>query len=143
MTAPLLSRLIVTAIAASQGIAPLLIDLNRTHATNPLWPGHARFHVVWQALGLFFLGMIGVALVWLPSPESRLLFYLAALLTALPMLSFLVAMFSRRAYGGTLHDPNGIQPVRIRIGAGIREFDLNAVLVIFGGVVLAGAVLLF
>ncbi|MGA8088623.1 MAG: DUF6640 family protein [Terracidiphilus sp.] len=143
MSATFLARLMVSAVAAGQGISPLFIDLNRTHATNPLWSGHARFHVVWQTLGLFFLGVIGVALIWLPSPESRLLFYLAALLTALPMLSFLVAMLCRRAYGGTLHDPNGIQPVRIRIGAHMREFDMNAVLVIFGGVVLAAAVALF
>jgi hypothetical protein len=59
------------------------------------------------------------------------------------MLAFLVALFTRRTYSGTLHDPNGIQPVRIHIGTRVREFDLNAVLVIFGGVVLAGAVLLF
>ena len=143
MTASFLSRLIVTVIAAGQGIAPLFIDLNRTHATNPLWPGHARFHVVWQTFGLFFTGIVGVALIWWPSPGSRGLFYLAALLTALPMLSFLIAMFCRRAYGGTLHDPNGIQPVRIRIGTAVREVDMNAVLVIFGGVVLVGAVLLF
>jgi hypothetical protein len=59
------------------------------------------------------------------------------------VLAFLVALFLRRTYGGALHDPNGIQPLRIRIGVKTREFDMNAVLVIFGGVVLAGAVLLF
>jgi hypothetical protein len=143
MSASFLARLMVTAVAAGQGITPLFIDLNRTHATNPLWPGHARFHVVWQTVGFFFLGVIVVTLIWLPSPESRLLFYLAALLTASPMLSFLVAMFSRRAYDGTLHDPNGIQPVRIRIGTTVREFDMNAVLVIVGMAIVLSAVLVF
>jgi hypothetical protein len=143
MSASFLARLMVTAVAAGQGITPLFIDLNRTHATNPLWPGHARFHVVWQTMGFFFLGVIGVTLIWLPSPESRLLFYLAALLTASPMLSFLVAMFSLRAYDGTLHDPNGIQPVRIRIGTTVREFDMNAVLVIVGMAIVLSAVLVF
>ena len=143
MSASLLARLMVTAVAAGQGIAPLLIDLNRTHATNPQWPGHARFHVVWQTFGLFLMGLVGGALIWWPSPESRQLFYLASLLTALPVLAFLVALFLRRTYGGALHDPNGIQPLRIRIGVKTREFDMNAVLVIFAGVVLAGAVLLF
>ncbi len=140
MSASFIARLMVTAVAGGQGITPLFIDLNRTHATNPLWPGHARFHVVWQTFELFFLSVLGVALIWMPSPESRLHFYLAALLTASPMLSFLVAMFSRRAYGGALHDPNGIQPVRIRIGTTVREFDMNAVLVIAGLVVVLSAV---
>jgi hypothetical protein len=133
----------VTAVAAGQAIAPLFIDLNRTHATNALWPGHARFHVVWQTFDFFFLGAVGVALIWLPSPESPFHFYLAALLTASPMLSFLMAMFSRSTYGGTLHDPNGIQPFRMYIAGRAREFDMNAVLVIAGGVVLISAALLF
>jgi hypothetical protein len=143
MSASLLARLMVTAVAAGQGITPLFIDLNRTHATNPLWPGHARFHTVWHTFALFFTGIVGVALIWWPSPGSRGLFYLAALLTALPMLAFFVAMFSRKVYGGTLHDPNGIQPVRIRIGGKVREFDMNAVLVIVGGAVVLSAALMF
>ena len=143
MSAPFFARLLITAVAAGQAITPLFIDLNRTHATNPLWPGHARFHVVWQTVALFLLGVVGVTLIWLPSPEPRRLFYLATILTAVPMLSFLVAMFSRRAYDGTLHDPNGIQPVRVRIGTTVREFDMNAVLVIAGLVVVVSAVLMF
>jgi len=143
MSASLLARLMVTAVAAGQGITPLFIDLNRTHATNPLWPGHARFHAVWHTFALFFTGIVGVALIWWPSPASRRLFYLAALLTALPMLAFFVAMFSRKVYGGTLHDPNGIQPVRIRIGGKVCEFDMNAVLVIVGGAVVLSAALMF
>ena len=143
MSASLLARLMVTAVAAGQGITPLFIDLNRTHATNPLWPGHARFHTVWHTFALFFTGIVGVALIWWPLPGSRGLFYLAALLTALPMLAFFVAMFSRKVYGGTLHDPNGIQPVRIRIGGKVREFDMNGVLVIVGGAVVLSAALMF
>jgi len=59
------------------------------------------------------------------------------------MLAFFVAMFSRKVYGGTLHDPNGIQPVRIRIGGKVCEFDMNAVLVIVGGAVVLSAALMF
>jgi len=143
MSASLLARLMVTAVAAGQGITPLFIDLNRTHATNPLWPGHARFHVVWQTFDLLFVGLASVALIWVPLPESRQFFYLASLLTALPMLAFLVALFTRKTYRGALHDPNGIQPVRIRIGGNIREFDMNLVLILAGAVVNLIALLIF
>ena len=143
MSSSLLARLMLTALAAGQGITPLFIDLNQTHATNPLWPGHARFHVVWQTFGLFFTGVLGVGLIWWPPAESREHFYLVAIVTAVPMLGFFVALFTRKMYAGTLHDPNGIQPVRIRIGTRVREFDMNAVLVIAGAVVLLSTVLLF
>ena len=133
----------VSAVAAGQGITSLFIDLNRTHATNALWPGHARFHVVWQTFGLFFMGVLGVALAWWPWPESAKLFYLAALLTALPMAAFLLALFTRRMYGGTLHDPNGIQPVRIEIGGKMREFDMNFVLILVGAAVILSALVIF
>jgi hypothetical protein len=143
MSAPLLARLMVTAVAAGQGITPLFIDLNRTHATNPLWPGHARFHVVWQTFGLFFMGVLGVGLIWWPPAGSREHFYLATILTGVPMLGFFAGLFARSMYGGTLHDPNGIQPVRIRIGGKTREFDMNLVLILVGAVVISIAWLIF
>lgn len=133
----------VTAVAAGQGITPLFIDLNRTHATNPLWPGHARFHVVWQTFSLTLYSLLEVALIWWPSSGSRMRFYLATALTSLPMGGFIIATLARKIYSGTLHDPNGIQPLRIVLAGRTREVDMNAVLVIMGALVLICAALLF
>lgn len=143
MSAPLLARVILTALAAGQGVAPLIIDLNRTHATNPLWPGHARFHVVSQTLAETMAGAVEVALVWCPGPALTERFYLAAALTAIPMAAFFAAMFTRRLYSGTLHDPNGVPPVRIRTANGVIEFDLNVVIVTFAAALLVLAVRIF
>jgi len=143
MTAALFARLMVSAIAAGQGIAPLLIDLNRTHATNPLWPGHARFHVVWQAFTVLPVSAITVALLWWPGVALRQRFYLAVLLTATSLAGFLVAVVSRRLYGGALHDPNGIQPVHLRLGSREIVFDLNLAVVLVAAVLLIGAVLIY
>ncbi len=143
MSSPFLARLMVTAVAAGQGITPLFIDLSRTHATNPVWTGHARFHVVWQTFVFLSASIVEVALLWAIAPGVHLLFYLATLLTALPMFAFLTAMFTKSLYGGTLHDPNGVQPVRIRIGGRIREIDMNVVLIIAGAAVLLIALLIF
>jgi hypothetical protein len=143
MNAPLVARWIVSALAAGQGIAPLFIDLNRTHATNPLWPGHARFHVVWQAFTQLPLAALTLALLWWPNPAIHERFFVAAILTAASLIGFLIATLSRRLFGGALHDPNGIQPFRMHVGA--REFaiDLNLAIVIVASVLLIGAMIAF
>lgn len=143
MSSQFLARLMVTAVAAGQGITPLFIDLNRTHATNPLWPGHARFHVVWQTLIMTALAVVEVALLWWIAPAFRWVFFLAVLLTSVPIMAFLLAMFARALYSGTLHDSNGIQPIHLRVAGSVREIDMNAVLVIVGAAILATAVLIF
>ncbi|WP_348264350.1 hypothetical protein P8935_07395 [Telmatobacter sp. DSM 110680] len=143
MSAPLLARLMLTAVAAGQGITPLFIDLNKTHATNPLWPGHARFHVVWQTFSANMACAIEVGLIWWPSPQSGALFYLAALFTSIPMCGFMLALVTLRTYKGTLHDANGIQPLRMHLAGKLREIDMNAVLVIIGVAVLMFATTIF
>jgi hypothetical protein len=143
MTAPFLARAIVTAIAGGQGIAPVFIDLNRTHATNPLWTGHARFHLVQQVFTLLPAAAIELALLWCPGAAFHARFYVAALLTGTSLAGFLVAVFTRPLYGGTLHDPNGVQPLRLRIGSQLMVFNVNVPVVALAAALLLGAVLLF
>src|SRR5260370_27301711 len=104
---------------------PVFIDLNRTHATNPLWIGHARLHLVQQVFTLLPAAAIEVGLLWWPGRTLHARFYLAALLTATSLFGFLVAVLTRSLYGGTLHDPNGIRPVQIHIGSRVVVFDMN------------------
>lgn len=143
MNVAFLARSIVTAIAAGQGIAPVFIDLNRTHATNPRWPGHARFHLVQQVFTLLPAALIEVALIWWPGPAVAKRFYLAALLTATPLAGFLIATLTRSAYGGALYDPNGIQPLRFHIGAREVTIEINVVLITAAFLLLIAAVFLF
>jgi hypothetical protein len=143
MTAAFLARTIVTAVAGGQGIMPVFIDLNRTHATNPLWTGHARFHLVQQVFTLLPAAAIELALLWYPGAAFHARFYLAALLTATSLAGFLVAVFTRSLYGGTLHDPNGLQPLRLRIGSRTIAFNLNVPIVLLAAALLLAAVLLF
>lgn len=140
---PLAARAMVTAIVLGQGIIPLFVDLNRTHATHPLWPGHARFHVVWQTITASLTGAFIVWLLWWHGPEEAARFYLAAILTAIPLLGFLAALAARRLYAGALHDPKGIQPLILQDGDPPLAVDMNAVLVIAAAIILIAAVLLF
>ena len=143
MTAAFFARAIVTAIAGGQGIMPVFIDLNRTHATNPLWTGHARFHLVQQVFTLLPAAAIEVALLWHPGAALHARFYLAALLAGTSLAGFLAAAVTRPLYGGTLHDPNGMQPLRLRIGSRLVVFNLNVPIVLLATALLLGAVLLF
>ena len=49
----LIPNILITLVALATGLAPMRADFNATHATNPLWTPHARFHVVWQVLCQF------------------------------------------------------------------------------------------
>ena len=142
MTSAFVARIIVTAVAAGQGITPLFVDLNRTHATNPQWPGHARFHLVQQVFTLLPVAAVETALLWYP-PATRAHFYLASALTGTSLAGFLMAVLLRRFYAGTLHDPNGIQPLRFHVGSRMIAVDMNVPIVVIASLVLALAVGLF
>jgi hypothetical protein len=143
MSAAFFARSIVTAIAAGQGMVPLFLDLNRTHATNPLWIGHARFHLVQQVSTLLLAAAVEVGVLWWPGPDLHARFYLAAVLTATSLAGFLLATLLRPLYGGTLSDPNGIQPLRIRTQKGTIELEINVPIVALASVLLLGAVIVF
>ena len=46
----LLAKILLTIATLGYGLVTIKADFNATHATNPLWTPHARFHVVWQVL---------------------------------------------------------------------------------------------
>jgi hypothetical protein len=126
----LVARILSSFLCALQGLATLAIDLNRTHATNPTWTGHARFHVVWQSVSVALLSILELVLIWLHGPCQKEEFYLALLLTAVSPLGFMIALVSRTMFGGTLSDPDGIPPARlILFGVGL-SIDLNFVAVV-------------
>ena len=133
----------MSGISAGQGVMPIFIDLNRTHATNPLWMGHARFHLVQQVFSLLLAAVLEVGLLWWPGGALAARFYLAAGLAATSLAGFLLAVLTRRLYGGTLHDPNGMKPVRIRTRRGVIEIDINVPIVGIATMILVGAVVLF
>ena len=143
MAAPILAQWMLTTLAAGQGIAPLWIDLNRTHATHPLWPGHARFHLVAQVVAGTVTSAVEIALLWWPGPWQPQRFMLAACLSAAPLLGYVVAMLTRRLYRGTLSDPQGIPPVRIHTHSGVIEFESNIAVIAVAVIWLVVAVLLY
>ncbi len=126
----LLARIALSFLCAVQAIATVAIDFNRTHATNPLWPGHARFHIVWQGSTVVFLSTLELVLIWHAGPLPGARFALAALLAALSPLGFLTACTTRRMFGGSLSDPNGVPQFRFNVVGQAYVIDLNLVAVL-------------
>lgn len=127
MTNQTIARDLLAILCGLQGLGTLAIDLNRTHATNPEWPGHARLHLVWQVATVVGLAFLEVVLVLAPGPFPEQRFYLAAVLAAIPMLSFFAAFLARGFYKGALSDANGIQPLKIAAFNLTLRIDLNLV----------------
>ncbi len=122
----LLSRILMTITAIGLAIGPAVADFNKTHATNPLWPPHARFHVVWQVITNSFLSFFMIFILWTPMVAQ---YDLQLILVAIIQLAILVPIYitiaSMGIFGGALKDVNGLKPFKFNIGGNVVEVDTN------------------
>lgn len=128
----LIPRLLFTLIAIAISVGPMFADFNKTHATNPLWTPHARFHVVWQVLSQTGVSLIILYLLWNDSADYSTHITLAAVLNYVWGASFYATLSSMRIFDGSLKDVNGIKHFRFNILGKIYLVDTN----LFGGTIL-------
>lgn len=128
----LVPRLLFTLVGSMIFIGPTIADFNRTHATNPLWTPHARFHVVWQVLCQTGVSLVILYLLWFDAPDYRTHIWLAAILNYVWGASFYATLASMRLFDGALKDVNGIKPFRFNILGKRYLVDTN----LFGGTIL-------
>ncbi len=123
----MLPRILMTITAIGLAFGPAIADFNKTHATNPLWPPHARFHVVWQVITNSALSLFMLYLLWTPLIEQ---YDLQLKLVAIVQFTILVPVYITIAcmglFGGALKDVNGLRPFVFNIGGRIWEVDTNA-----------------
>jgi hypothetical protein len=117
----LLARILLTLVTIGYGAVTVKADFNKTHATNPLWTGHARFHVVWQITSYVGFALLALGLIWLPSPEALAHLYLACAFAVVIYGAFFITVFSMPLYGGRTYDDNGYPPFAV---AGMK-WDAN------------------
>ena len=118
-------RLLLTVATLGYGLVTMRADFNRTHATNPLWTPHARFHVVWQVLSYAGVALIALGLAWTPGPLAVERLYLAAGLGGAVYGAFFLALLARPLFGGALYDENGYPPFAVRLGGREGRWDAN------------------
>ncbi|AWZ02968.1 MAG: hypothetical protein NXH87_12400 [Rhodobiaceae bacterium] len=132
------ARIIFSLIAVAISVGPMVADFNKTHATNPLWTPHARFHVVWQVLTQAGVSIIILALLWMPAPDQSTHTWIAVCLLYVWFIAFYATLGSMSLFEGSLKDVNGIKPwhwklfgktylVDTNLGGGTILFIINSV----------------
>lgn len=119
------ARIILTLVVLGFSAVPAGADINRTHARNPRWTGHARYHVVWQVTSYIGIALIALGLLWIPGPAQSFRAYLVCLLALSIYGGFFAAAATMRLYDGRLHDDNGYPPIPVTLLGRTRRIDLN------------------
>jgi len=141
----LLARMLFTLTTIGWGALTVFADFNKTHATNPKWTPHARFHVVWQISSYVGFGLLALALIWWPGPLATERLYLVAVMSAIVYAAFFAALAAMPLYGGAAYDDNGYQPFKAPLpliadkwDVNITAFSVQLVLLAAGTLALAG-----
>ena len=118
-----IGKILFSFIAFGLAFMPLLVDFNESHATNPLWTGHARFHLVWQVTALTMTGLIVILLLWVfPSLSNTII---SIVLLYIWLICFFIAWLAMPIYGGKPNDVNGVPPVNMNFFGKQYEVDRN------------------
>ena len=118
-----ISLVLLTTVSIGFGTITPLIDFNESHATNPLWTGHARFHLVWQVNAMIITALLSLIMLWFFYSTANHL--IVILLNYLWIFSFLATALSLKLFDGELNDINGVPPVYISLPGKRFEIDRN------------------
>jgi hypothetical protein len=139
----LIARILLTLVTAGYAYATVLADFNNTHATNPRWTPHARFHVVWQISSYVGFGTLAVLLIWWPGAYATERLYLVAAMAAIVYVAFFAALFTMPIYGGAAYDENGYMPFAAPVPIVSRRWDVNVtIFTVLTAVLVTGTLLI-
>ena len=108
-----ISKVLLTLLLLGFAIITPLIDFNESHATNPLWTGHARFHLVWQVNAMILSSFLSLYLLWITGDSLSL--RLVYCIIYLWIIAFALTLFSMSLYDGELNDVNGVPPIKQKL----------------------------
>lgn len=121
----LAAQILLTIATLGYSAIPTLVDLGPTHATNPSWTGHARYHVVWQVVSLVLMALLGLFLTWTATGPGIRLWIPAALCVA-AYGGFWAALLTRSKYRGVMQDEvNGVPEVGFKVFGWKASIDAN------------------
>lgn len=126
---------ILLTITAFEFFGPIARDFNASHAWNPDWDPHARFHLVWQLATMGTSGIVNLWLIWFRSPRTVANLWLSVLWQATTIGGFWISVLLVPVYGGKVTMPN-IHMYFFGIDENIIAFT------VFGSILIAATVVL-
>ena len=103
----LTAKILLTVVTLGYSVIPTVFDFSSSHATNPSWTGHARYHVIWQVSSYDLIALIALYLTWTAGASDPL--WVPALIALAVYGGFWIAWATRLLYGGVLQDEvNGV-----------------------------------
>jgi hypothetical protein len=121
----LIAQILFTLTTIGWAALTVVADFNKTHATNPQWTPHARFHVVWQISSYVGFGLLALALIWWPGPLQVERLYFVAAMGAVVYAAVFAALIAMPLYGGGAYDKNGYQPFKAPVPIFAKRWDAN------------------
>ena len=129
---------LMTIAILQYSVIPLFADLNRTHAANPEWPGHARNHLVTQVLTTSSLGACALYFLWSGRVAQELAICIAMILSVAALAPFFISSLASPIFGGQIMPVRrGLGTVRFgRIEGNLANFGVSAILLVTGRLLL-------
>ena len=81
--------------------------------------------MVWQICSYAGLGLLALALLWMPGPYAMERLILVAVMGAIVYAAFFVAVLAMPLYGGGAYDDNGYQPFAAPLPIVAKRWDVN------------------
>lgn len=97
---------ILLTITAFEFFGPIFRDFNASHAWNPDWDPHARFHLVWQLATMGMSGIANLWLIWFREPFDVRNLWLSVYWQVTTIGGFWVSCLLLSVYGGRVTMPN-------------------------------------